>query len=662
MIQPKTFRYTLIVQGEEFELINAPQGWEETLLNYKRSDNYFGMIRSFTVPLKFVLDGAWLLRREFYTKRMGAVTVLKIEALDNSTWSYRLVYRGEVDYTEFTDEDESVTVNVTDVGVAEAVASSDKAVFEIPLTEENSHPVRLPGVALIDFAQMLVDPKTYGYNMELRVLPMSVEENDFINEHVTIQITEEEETNSLVGSENWFLQANQEADIVVSGRFEGFVQFNRRVDYTATISVRNQNNVVRGQVVTSPDRSAKIELDYSLPIKVVAGERLFMVLTYTGPNDGVKQVIVEYFPIRVTEEIISEPSITRAIHSFDLFQELINRMNEESIEVDSTLLKNSDLWITCGDAIREFENPIIKTSFVDFYTSIDSVLNVGFGIDSGVPRIEEKRYFFRNIPVMDLGNVKNFSLTVDQKFMFNSLKIGYKAQNYEEDQGREEFNQGQVWTSPNKKTDEVLDRLSIYRADVTGVSVLRRLTISDNIRGVDTESDNDIWMLKGSGQMSDGAYDLETGEDFDFISGVSNQKVVFNLDLSPKRNLMRSGSLLRIGLDGFESEFLRFASADRNADLVTQKSWSIVAERQDVTISSLTKPLFLPYLVRIIVDLPKNSWSFIDQNIFGYFTFKYRDAEFKGYIEEASNDIAKNSEREITLYLDSDTNLDLLIK
>lgn len=192
--------------------------------------------------------------------------------------------------------------------------------------------------------------------------------------------------------------------------------------------------------------------------------------------------------------------------------------------------------------------------------------------------------------------------------------------------------------------------------------MLRRLTISDNIRGVDTESDNDIWMLKGSGQMSDGAYDLETGEDFDFISGISNQKVAFNLDLSPKRNLMRSGSLLRIGLDGFESEFLRFASADRNADLVTQKSWSIVAERQDVTISSLTKPLFLPYLVRIIVDLPKNSWSFIDQNIFGYFTFKYRDAEFKGYIEEASNDIAKNSEREITLYLDSDTNLDLLIK
>lgn len=661
-MQPEKFRYTLLIDDESFVLKNAPRGWEETFLNYKRSSNYWGLIRSFTVPLAFVLDGAYLLRREFYLKSIRAKTVLKIEVLNNADWTYRLVYEGEVDYTQFKDEDNSVSVNVTDVGVAENVASSDKAVFEIELNESSGAvTVEVPSVSVIDLAQTLIDPKNYQYASGLRIFPISIEQNELFNEKVSAQITSEESNANLTTSANWFLIANESTQIVLSGNLEGLVE-RLRFDYNAIIQVRNQANEVKGTILNAMGSIEPINFSYSLPISLNAGEKLFLVLFFTGGSGTVENIAIDFFSLRIVNEVLLPPSVTKALPAFNLFEILLERMNGKKVLADSILLKTSNLFITCGDAIREFENPVIKTSFLDFYKSVDAVLGCGFGLDSGLARLESKEFFFRNIEAVNLETVKTFDLTVSEQFYFNTLKVGYKEEKFEENQGREEFNQGQSWSSPNKKTDTLLERISVYRADQFGISVLRKLTFTDNIQNVDSESDNDVWILQGSGIVESEIYKLETGNDYNFISGISNEINAINLNLSPKRCLIRSGSFLSIGLNGFETDLLRFGSSEKNSDLISEKDGVLVAEKKDLAISLLKKKLFLPYLVKITVDMQKNSWSLIDTNLFGFFTFNYNGASFQGFIEEASNDIGSSTEREISLYLHPDTNLNNFIK
>jgi len=665
-MQPDKFRYTLVINGVENVLKNAPSGWEDTFLNYKRSPDYWGLIRSFTVPLSFVLDGAYLLRKEFYEKGLNSVTTLKIEVLNNRNWSYKLVYSGEVDYTQFNDSENSVSVKVTDTGVAEAVASSDKAVYEISLNSLKAVTVEIPSVSLIDLAQLLVLPQQYDLPNGYTVLPLDVIENGLINQKVETQIVEGAVLNTLIGSDQWFISANENTRVTVSGILEGFTtntQFNDKV----FIELRNGGNQLKGTITTYlvvEGQIPEFKRNYSLTFDVVAGEKIFLTCRYAGttPFNFRGQFWAIFFSVQITNEVLAPPSQAKAFRAFDLFEILLERMNGKAVPADSILLKQSNLFITCGDSIREFEEPVIKTSFVDFYRSVDAVLGCGFGLDAGQARLEAKEFFFRNIESVKLGAVKSFELTVADPFLFNTLLVGYKESNYEENQGREEFNQGQVWIAPNKKVDSVLERLSVYRADQFGISVLRRLTILDNLQKKDTESDNGIWFLKGSGVEVDGVHKLETGSDFNFISGISNQENSINIDLSPKRCLIRSGSFLSIGLHRYDSKVLAFGSSDKNADLVSEKDGRLVYENQDIAISALRSRLFLPYLVKITTDMPKDSWSLIDDSIFGYFSFNYNGALIKGFIEEAGNDIGSNTEREISLYLHPETNLNNLIK
>lgn len=683
-LQPNDFRYTLTIDEKDYVLINAPEGWEETFLNFKRSGNYYGLVRSFTVPLKFVLDGAYLLRKAFYTEGMGSSVILRIEELNRANWLYRNLYHGEIDLVDFDDsgnlEGNSVTVSCTDIGIAEMIATYDRTEYEILLTSQNSFLVQLPSVSIIDVAQDLVLPQDYSYlpNGARQILPNEVDENDLINGHVETQIVDPENDPDFSTSENWIVRATQDTEIVVSGTFEGilavfgvseriFVELinqDGQVKATFISYVRGGAGYIEGSEGTRGEVGEREtdfthKIDFSETISMTSGEKLFLTMRKQGGERGVFRV--SYMPVKITNEIQTEPSECRAIKANDLFVELISKMNNGDAQgAKSDLLESSNIFVTCGDAIREFENPVLKTSFQDFYRSFDAVLNVGFGIDV-VPRLEKKEFFYRNVPCIDLGEIKSFGLTVDEDFIFNSMKTGYRSQKYEQDQGREEFNQGQFWSSPNRKTDKVLEIISEYRADQYGIAVLRRLTISDNIKGVDSESDNDIWMLQGLGVEEEGLQLLEKGSDLDYVTGIPNPENAINVRLSPHRNMQRNGSLIRVGLVGFESGVLQFTSSDKNARLSSQIDGKIVKENQNQSIASLSNPLFLPHKVKLKTALPLNSWVIITSNMYGYFTFKYNSFDFKAFIKEATSDVAKDTEQELILNLHPDTDLTKLI-
>jgi len=63
---PHRFKYTLDIRGVLQEVTdNAPDGWLDTTVTYKRSSKYNGLLKSLTLPFGFTLKAAYLLRKEF---------------------------------------------------------------------------------------------------------------------------------------------------------------------------------------------------------------------------------------------------------------------------------------------------------------------------------------------------------------------------------------------------------------------------------------------------------------------------------------------------------------------------------------------------------------------------------------------------------------------
>src|SRR5690606_21707800 len=105
-------------------------------------------------------------------------------------------------------------------------------------------------------------------------------------------------------------------------------------------------------------------------------------------------------------------SDVKALRPYRLFERLVSAMTGINRPViDSNLLKSdwNNLLITSGDGIRAIRESKIKTSFSDFYKSIDAVCWAGFGVINGIPTIEKRDFFYKkDLLITDVGPVKDF--------------------------------------------------------------------------------------------------------------------------------------------------------------------------------------------------------------------------------------------------------------
>ena len=114
----------------------SPDGWKDQLVNYARNETYYGIFRSYTIPLKFVLDGAQILRSRLYVYGMEDVVNLVINRLNYDTGQYDLFYTGEIDFSKFEDSIDVFKVNVIEGGLSKYVKAYENVAQEIPLNKE----------------------------------------------------------------------------------------------------------------------------------------------------------------------------------------------------------------------------------------------------------------------------------------------------------------------------------------------------------------------------------------------------------------------------------------------------------------------------------------------------------------------------------------------
>lgn len=133
--QPNKFTYPLEIRGVETDvLFNTPDGWINTNVKFNRSKLYGGVIWNFTLPLKYVNRGAFLLRREFY--KYGQKSRVNQRILKNNPLTYEdeQFFFGKPDFSKWSDELTGVSVNLIENNINTQIAAYGDQQYQIPLT------------------------------------------------------------------------------------------------------------------------------------------------------------------------------------------------------------------------------------------------------------------------------------------------------------------------------------------------------------------------------------------------------------------------------------------------------------------------------------------------------------------------------------------------
>lgn len=240
---------------------------------------------------------------------------------------------------------------------------------------------------------------------------------------------------------------------------------------------------------------------------------------------------------------------------YEALDKLIEVTTGQSDKLRSTLIGRTDssprtylsdgcaslLSLVNGYQIRNF--PILERppflsidNIIDF---LNTCFNIGCGyeIDGGndVLRIEKREYFFNNVELLDVGEVAKLQKQTAKELLYNEIEIGYKKWADEQFNNLDEFNTIHEYSTGIKSIKRKLSLISPILASGYLIEFLRREQYADT-KTKDHENDKEnfiIQLFRGIG------FETEKNEPIEAITGVIDPPTLYNIRLSPKRNLIR---------------------------------------------------------------------------------------------------------------------------
>lgn len=721
---PHRFKYTLDIRGVLQEPIdNAPDGWLDTTIIYKRSGKYNGLIKSLTLPMRFTLRAAYLLRKEFYKYGILARVYLNI-AFWRKPYIYEQLYNAKLDFGKANDTENHFEIDAIQNDFSIQVDAYEDVDFAIPL-ESHAVTVTLPGLKLKEQPQFIFSPTTdYRSDAypELRLINYqpnsvnaSVQNAGFYADSFPLWDT---------GNPFFFYIARTDTIVNIKGHLEGTVfSFGAPRNYNMGIYKSGVGLIKELYSVNLPNSTpVAYDFDFDFSVSVTEGERLFFYWERIGSVISTEGFKVTKGNMDLSYQTISPDSKCKAYRVYDVYTKLLQLMNTTSPNVPnqpvpnrSFLLQNTwkDLAITCSDSIRpgitgtifqagdtlqagarylvsggaimynsvlyavgQYFNyelgydsfttiadgfveqvrsqPSLILSFKTFYQAMKSLQGgqIGFGQDNGLACLEDMAYFFRaGIGQLNLGIINNFELSPATELQFNSIKAGYKDQQFDKINGTQEVNSTQNYVTDLLSPKKELDIVSPINGAPYFIEQVR-ITPLDSAA---SRSDNDLHFiyLKDTPEVDDSYKPLQMDALLSY-SGIDDVNY-YNWYITPKQNLLRGGAYLVSVFDKMKGYTIRMASGLKNTSLITTDSLgNRVSEAADIQIGNLPAKIFQPYYVSVLAGL--KLYSLLDIP-YGGIKFTWNDVEYKCFVDEVSTDIGKNAAQTFKLLLTPDNNL-----
>jgi hypothetical protein len=277
------------------------------------------------------------------------------------------------------------------------------------------------------------------------------------------------------------------------------------------------------------------------------------------------------------------------------------------------------------------------------------------GMIGNTLRIEEKSYWVQYADFIDLGEVKNMKVSCATDLLVNNIKIGSPNQDYDDVNGKQEFNTTHEYSAPITRVQKELNLVSVYRKDCFGIE-LTRINL-DGKTTTDDKGDNDVFMIHiEDGPRGDGFNHLDRSLNAG-ATGLLSPATVFNLYLTPARALIRNGNYIRSLFYKLDSRYLTFQTTDKNDQVVA----SGVTENADWQLASLSAALFSCNYLEFETKVPYNLFDILNTSPLRAFKGTWAGFAFIGIPDKVSIAPGENAPQTYKLLPSPATDLTQLI-
>ena len=131
----------VISSAQRKALPNNPDGWNDISIGWERNMTNYGIVRNFSLPLGFVLDGAKILRKIFLTENIERklsilITQLSLKLTPTKfAYQYLFIYKGDLDLSTCQVVPNKVTINIMESGISKLLKANEGTVYELPLDD-----------------------------------------------------------------------------------------------------------------------------------------------------------------------------------------------------------------------------------------------------------------------------------------------------------------------------------------------------------------------------------------------------------------------------------------------------------------------------------------------------------------------------------------------
>lgn len=402
------------------------------------------------------------------------------------------------------------------------------------------------------------------------------------------------------------------------------------------------------QIFLEKGQSVQFYLDINLP----HGS------TYNSYGVSVKKASENKDAIVSNSKSYSEKTTANCIYPYELFSRYLSIYTGVQLPFYSKIFGRVELgydvdgeWSRLvalnGKMIRDFPFADCKfsTSLKDIFKAYNCILNLGATIEttlSGEKRLRVDRFedLLSSKIVLRLGDLTTgVSRSLNKKYLWSEIIVGYKDQEYEALNGLGTFNGLTNLTTPLKSISTKLDLTCPFRTDDYGLEQIRRIQYK-NTPKEDASGDDDIWLIDA--YVDGGKLKARKTELFETVEGILNPSSVYNLRLSPGRNLRRWGNVVHSCMPN--GGVIKFGAGPKNTNLVTKllTETKPITEKADVNVSDLEPALFTPETLTIgECPFNKEQWLSLQQNPGGIVEFENKGVKLYGYIEEMEYEAAK---------------------
>jgi len=329
---------------------------------------------------------------------------------------------------------------------------------------------------------------------------------------------------------------------------------------------------------------------------------------------------------RVVESITDEPDSFRS--------DYYGRTDSEPTEYDADGA-GSLRGYTTGQLVRGFpsEGASPKMSLKEIAESCMAIDGVGFGIsvDGSKQRViaEPLSFFYKKKRIVQFPFVKNIERYVATDYLFNQVHYGYDKDKW----SNEEFNNLDEFNTPREATlpiTQIKKTLLLRCPHVTSGYTIEFLKRDPYSAGStkDNDRDNDIIIIQL--RRDDETLVTDRDQDFAELNNLISPGTVYNAKLSPMRNLIRNGALIRSGLYHQASKEIVMSVGEGNTEFTSRLTTEpeVVSEKR-ILISKLTPGLWVAEGYKFKHKPTIEQLAQIEDDPYGYIEFSKTDKDWK---------------------------------